>query len=144
MFASYVWNVSYVCPGSSFYINLHSRFKADVRGKDVKLGKVHKAVVNKIVWEETSNLSLVSDEKLSQATLVLPSFAMINECKVNKNKDDNCRMIYKNTKYFCRKCDIYICNGCFSSDCMNHDVQWIGNATFVCESFYHKPLIIQT
>lgn len=86
-------------------------------------------------------MSLGRNSMLCQATIVLPGFARVSEVEVKENKDDNSRMIYKNTKYFCRKCDIYICNGCFSSDCMNHDVQWIGNATFACESFYHKPFV---
>ena len=74
--------------------------------------------------------------------MILPGRLRINECEVKENKADDSKMIYKNTKYFCKKCDIYICNGCFTTECMNHDVQWIGNATFMCESYYHKPIIV--
>ena len=126
------------------------RFKADVWGKDVKLGKIQKAQINEIISEKTQQMSHLSPTPC-QAILEVPGKIKVIVCRVYTAdyspsvpeiipKDDNCRMIYKNTKYFCKRCDIYICNGCFSSDCMNHDVQWIGNATFVCESIYHKPV----
>ena len=126
------------------------RFKADVRGKDVKLGKIQKAQINEIVSERTQPLSNTSPAPC-HALVEVSGRIKVTVCRVYTAdispsvpeiipKDDNCRMIYKNTKYFCKRCDIYICNGCFSSDCMNHDVQWIGNATFACESIYHKPV----
>jgi len=132
------------------------RFKADVRGKDVKLGKVHKAEVGVLydISEETQPLTVWNNCHLCQASVILSDRHIVSketrqvkECPQEKEfppetqiimKDDISNIIYKNTKYFCKKCDIYICNACFSNDCMNHDVQWIGNATFACESIYHK------
>merc|ERR1711973_1038805 len=132
------------------------RFKADVRGKDLKLGKVHKAEVGVLydISEETQPLTVWNNSHLCQASVILSDrhivrkeTRQVKECPQEKEfspetqiimKDDISNIIYKNTKYFCKKCDIYICNACFSNDCMNHDVQWIGNATFACESIYHK------
>merc|ERR1712013_303131 len=41
-------------------------------------------------------------------------------------------------KYFCKKCNLDICNACFSTVCSSHMVQWIGSAFFHCQSPHHK------
>jgi len=44
----------------------------------------------------------------------------------------------KQTKYYCKKCNIDQCNNCFSKSCTGHNVQWIGQATFICQSALHQ------
>jgi len=44
----------------------------------------------------------------------------------------------KQVKYFCKKCNLDICNACFSTVCSSHMVQWIGSAFFHCQSPHHK------
>jgi len=44
----------------------------------------------------------------------------------------------KQVKYFCKNCNVDVCNACFSSVCSGHQVQWIGSAFFHCASPYHK------
>jgi len=44
----------------------------------------------------------------------------------------------KSPKYFCRSCKVDICKACLQSWCNSHDVQWIGNHTFVCASPNHR------
>ena len=74
------------------------------------------------------------------ALLLPPPRVSVTVCRVvEPGKDDTRNMIYKNTKYFCKQCDFYICNACLTTQCFNHDVQWIGNSTFICECPKHKP-----
>jgi len=44
----------------------------------------------------------------------------------------------KQVKYFCKKCNLDICNACFSTVCSSHMVQWIGSSFFHCASPHHK------
>jgi len=44
----------------------------------------------------------------------------------------------KQVKYFCKNCDLDVCNQCFRTVCSSHLVQWIGSACFHCASPFHK------
>ncbi|XP_023346506.1 uncharacterized protein LOC111715423 isoform X1 [Eurytemora carolleeae] len=48
----------------------------------------------------------------------------------------NCKPI-KQTKFYCKQCKTDICNACFTSFCAGHNVQWIGQATFLCQARLH-------
>ena len=121
----------------------YCRYKADVRGKDLKLARPQLATQEEVrlAPEQPRPLAVPpAPPPPCHALLLPPPRVTVTLCRVvEPSKDDSRNMIYKNTKYFCKRCDIYICNACFTSDCLDHDVQWIGNATFACESIYHKP-----
>ena len=81
---------------------------------------------------------LLTSTSYCVASLSRPDRVLTLHLEIREDKDDNSRLIYKNTKYYCKQCDHYICNGCLTSHCFNHDVQWIGNTTFICECPKHK------
>ena len=110
-----------------------------MRGKDVGTPKLKEAKIETIRLEETEPLSIstISCQAVIQITKLQRASSLTPELR--EDKDDNCRMIYKNTKYYCKQCDFYICNACLTSQCFKHDVQWIGNSTFICECPKHKP-----
>ena len=123
---------------------LISRQKPDVRGKEVgtQRQRVKKAMTEIISLEEEETLPLQISTDYYHCVPVLykpdRGFLSCVHPDIREDKDDKSNMIYKNTKYYCKQCDGYICNGCLSSQCFNHDVQWIGNSTFVCEGPHHK------
>jgi len=44
----------------------------------------------------------------------------------------------KQTKYFCRQCRVDVCNVCLTrTACAGHNVQFLGQATFACQSAAH-------
>ena len=122
-----------------------SRQKPDVRGKEVgtQRQRVKKAMTEiiRLEEEETLPLQISTDYYHCVPVLYKPDRGFLScvHQDIREDKDDKSNMIYKNTKYYCKQCDGYICNGCLSSQCFNHDVQWIGNSTFVCEGPHHKP-----
>ena len=46
-------------------------------------------------------------------------------------------ILRRNPKYFCINCTTDLCKDCFKSNCITHNVQWLGNALFRCTSPYH-------
>jgi len=63
----------------------------------------------------------------------------IRVTKTEIREECNVRMrSVKSPKYFCRSCEVDICKKCLQSWCNAHDVQWIGNHTFNCESPNHR------
>jgi len=119
------------------------QLRPDVRGREEQHIQEKKAEVLDIVYETTKTFPAVTFEKctvvvLEPAKLALRVFPNLNECKYKKEEEFP-NYIYKNSKYYCKRCNEYICNSCFTTECIDHDVQWMGNATFRCESPCHKP-----
>ena len=114
------------------------RIRPDVRGKEVEHQKVKTAEKTEIVFEIAKSFpAIIIDKcKIIEPERVRTVYLNIKECKQEKDLPN---FIYKNTKFYCKTCNEYICNGCFTTECIDHDVQWLGNATFRCESPYHKP-----
>lgn len=44
----------------------------------------------------------------------------------------------KQTRYFCKTCNVNVCNVCFTSTCGAHNVQFLGSSYFHCQSPFHK------
>ena len=44
----------------------------------------------------------------------------------------------KQTRYFCKTCNVNVCNVCVSSSCGAHNVQFLGSGYFHCQSSKHK------
>ena len=63
----------------------------------------------------------------------------IRVTKTEIREECNVRMrSVKSPKYYCRSCAVDICKKCLQSWCNAHDVQWIGNHTFNCQSPNHR------
>ena len=63
----------------------------------------------------------------------------IRVTKTEIREECNVRMrSVKSPKYYCRSCEVDICKKCLQSWCNAHDVQWIGNNTFNCQSPNHR------
>jgi len=114
------------------------RIKPDVRGQEVEQQKVKFAEKIEVVFEVVQPFHTVNFErcKIIQKDFVRTLYLEVKECKKEKGSPN---IIYKNSKFYCKSCNEHICNACFTTECMDHNVQWLGNATFRCESTYHKP-----
>lgn len=114
------------------------KIRPDVRGKDVEHQKVKTAEETDEVFEVAKPFPAVIYGKCTilEPERVRTLYLNIKECK---KKDDLPNFIYKKPKFYCKTCNEYICNNCFTTECMDHVVQWLGNATFRCESPCHKP-----
>jgi len=118
------------------------QLRPDVKGREEEHIQVKKAEVIDIFYETTKTFPAVTFDK---CTVVFPEpaklarrvFPNLKECKYKKEEEFP-NYIYKNSKYYCKRCNEYICNTCFTTECIDHDVQWMGNATFRCESPGHK------
>lgn len=44
----------------------------------------------------------------------------------------------KHPKYFCKSCSKEICKDCLQSRCNSHNVHWLGNQNFNCDSSSHR------
>ena len=47
-------------------------------------------------------------------------------------------VIIPHPMYFCISCNQDLCKTCFTSNCISHNVVWIGNISFECVSLYHR------
>ena len=121
------------------YLKRTFRQKPDVRGRDVGVPKLKEAKIETIRLEVTEPLSISNISCVAELLLPQHHRAFSLSPEIREDKDDNSNMIYKNTKYYCKQCDFYICNACLTTQCFKHDVQWIGNSTFICECPKHKP-----
>merc|ERR1711971_249560 len=88
------------------------------RSRKKNKGKTEKVVPP--IWESSSN-------------------RRIRVTKTEIREECNVRMrSVKSPKYYCRSCEVDICKKCLQSWCNAHDVQWIGNNTFNCQSPNHR------
>merc|ERR1711915_201380 len=106
-------------------------------GKVIKPLAIKKADVIDVIEETIATLDPILLVVCEIAEGMKPSRVITTEVSVKKcEKEKN--FIYKNSKYFCRSCNIDICNDCFTSGCSAHDVQWLGSSSFSCLSPQHS------
>jgi len=118
------------------------KIKPDVRGKEVGPQELKTADVTEVVFEEANCFPALI---FSNCTSIEPAkvrtmLVKVRDCKEQKKNEeaDLPNLIFKKPKFYCKTCEAYICNNCFTSDCMDHVVQWLGNATFRCEAVRHE------
>jgi len=85
---------------------------------------------------------IVEDERYRKIISLAPVFTTIkrNEVEEKPKKEFTVRNVRpaKQTRYYCKKCTIDVCNLCFTKTCTGHAVQFLGQSKFVCESPYHQ------
>ena len=123
------------------------KIKPDVRGKDVEPQKMKTAEMTEVGFEVADCFPAVRFFNCNciEPAKVRKVFVKVRDCKEEEKKEEKKKeeaelpnLIYKKPKFYCKTCQAHICNNCFTSECMDHVVQWLGNATFRCESVGHE------
>lgn len=82
------------------------------------------------------------DDRYRKIISIAPVFTKVkrNEIIEKPKKEFTVRNVRpaKQTRYYCKKCTIDVCNLCFTKSCTGHAVQFLGQSKFICESPYHQ------
>ena len=105
-----------------------------VLGRDIKAPVIKTAKITEVVFENAEDIDPV---EIAKCNIIRKLSIHVEDVDIRKCAEEK-NFIYKNTKFFCRTCSFDICNDCFITECSNHDVQWLGVATFNCYSPEHK------
>lgn len=62
----------------------------------------------------------------------LDRYSEVIKTEVREECDEILSKTPRNPKYFCQSCSVDICKDCLQNRCNTHNVQWIGNYTFMC------------
>ena len=113
--------------------------KPQVCGRDLKHFEVKFAEEYVIQFESAASITEYEYDSV-KCKIVEPDRVNVSdvETEMCKKERESTNIVYKNSKFYCKTCNENICNNCFTTECMDHVVQWLGNATFTCDSASHK------
>jgi len=108
---------------------------------DVVLRRSHKSVDYK-----RHTVSFVETSRLNRNRLSMPELPKFEPKRTERKSKERIREPFiekkvgppKQTRYFCKTCNVNVCNVCVSSTCGAHNVQFLGSGYFHCQSPHHK------